>query len=155
MIVDIINGFVNHIINNLDGFDSNNCKGFDNETVLDYIISKDLTPYPQQGVILSFGGVMEAKEIASEFGGMVTRWVVISNAFFPLSGDDDDEQQQIQNAYEFIDNLLLSVVQDSTLGNTCMDARLFDAEPPLEYKRNGVNTYLLISMRFVVLENIE
>lgn len=155
MLVDTINGFANFIINNVDGFTTHNCKGFDNESVLDYIIKTDLTPYPQQGIILSYGGVAPANDIASEFGGMVTRWVVIMNAFFPLSGNEDDEQEQKMNAYEFVDNLLLEVVQDSTLGGACMDIRLYDAEAPLEYQRNGVNTYLLISMRFVVLENIE
>ena len=154
MLSTVINGFVAHIIANITGFTTHNCKGFDNEDVFDYIISTSLAPNPQQGVIVSYGGVTESSTMPSEFGGMVTEWVIIVNALFPMTGSSVDENAQVVNGYSFVDNLLQSILDNSTLGGACMDVRLIDAEPPMEYVRNGVTTYLLISMRFVATENL-
>lgn len=154
MLSTVIDGFVSQIISDITGFTADNCKGYDNEEVFDYIITNSLSPNPQQGVIVGYGGARESR-MPSEFGGLVIDWIIIVSALFPLSGNIDDENAQLENAYAFVDDIVASIITDPTLGGAAMDVRLIDAEPPMEYLRNGVTTYLLISMRFAVTENLD
>ena len=153
MLYDAISSFVDYIRANITGFDENNCKGFDDERVLDYIVAEDMSPNPQQGCIVSYGGVMRPEQ-ASEFGGLIVQWIIIVSAFFPLVGSADDVQAQIAVGYAFIENLMNIVIADSTLGGQVMDCVILDGETPMEYTRNGVNKFLLISTRFTITENI-
>ena len=62
-----MDGFTSYIIDNITGFTVDNCKGFDNEDVFDYIITEDLSPNPQRGVILGYGGIAPS-DMLDEFG---------------------------------------------------------------------------------------
>lgn len=153
MLVDVMDAFVSFIQNNLTGFDINNCKGYDDESVIDYVLRTDLSPNPQQCCIVSYGGA-DRNSSASEFGGLLVDWVMIISALFPLSGTNDDVQDQKENAYAFLDNIMAAVIADSTLDSAVMDCVFLDSEPLMEYNRNGANTFILLSVRFTVMENL-
>ena len=153
MLTNIIDSFVSYIQNNLTGFDTNNCKGYDDESVIDYVLRTDMSPNPQQACIVSYGGASQSKEM-SEFGGLVVDWIIIVSALFPIAGDNDDVQNQKENAYAFLDTIMAAVINDSTLGSEVMDCTFLDSEPLMEYNRNGANTFLLLSVRFNIMENL-
>lgn len=153
MLSNSITGFVDTIIANVDGFTANNCKGFDDESAIDYILRNDLSPNPQACCIVSYGGIGRVEQM-SEFGGRLIAWILVLSALYPLTGDETDEKAQRANAYAMIDDIVSMTINHSTLGGAVMDIDILDAEPLMEYVRNGANTFLLLSMRFKVLENL-
>lgn len=154
MLNDVINAFVNQIVAEIDWFNANNCKGFDDETVIDYILRNDLSPKPQCCMIVSYGGIRERSQRSEFGGGRLIDWIIILTALFPISGSMNDIVEQKENVYELIDKIIEMVMKDNTLGGVVMDTEIYDAEPLMEYVRNGANTFLLLSMRFAVAENL-
>lgn len=153
MLKTSIDSLVNSIITNIPGFTAENCRGFDDEQIFDYILRHDMSPYPQRGCIVSYGGMNKTFQ-ESEFGSQLLTWNIIVSGLFPTSGTDEDVQEQKLNAYKFIDEMIQLTIDDSTLGGQVLDISIYDAEPLMEYVRNGANIFLLISMRFSVMENL-
>jgi len=154
MLKDAIDGLVDSIIANIDGFSGNNCKGFDDETAIDYILRHDLSPKPQQCCIVSYGGIRRSDQISEFGGGRLIKWILVVSAMWPIAGSEEDYNDQLTNGYNFIDDIMNLLIVDPTLNNKVMDIDILDAEPFMEYVRNGANRFLLLSMRFVVTENL-
>lgn len=151
MLRSAVEAMVNHIITNVPTFTPDTCKGYDDISVFDEALTTMESP---ECVIVGFGGARRMPAEISEFGGLLLQWFVVVNGFFALRGDDMERQEAIERGYAFVENLISSVVNDSTLGGLVMDAVMIDAEPPLEYLRNGVETYLLMAVRFGITENL-
>ena len=108
---------------------------------------------PKKCIIVGFNGALPASQV-SDFGSLLIDWGIVVNAFFLLQGSPEDRLPILDAAYTFLDDFLLLIIQDSTLGSQVMDARLVEIEPPMTYTRNDMSEFMLLSFKFALKENL-
>lgn len=107
-----------------------------------------------KGAIVEFAGTYARDAQQSEFGGTLLRWRISITLFGVLYGDDEQESTQIISVYNLIDDIVDDIKTKSTLSGTVMDIAFDRIETPVLYERQQINNYLMLSIIFMVTENL-
>lgn len=135
------------IISGVTGFNAYNCKISD-ESIFDYLqTNMTLTT---QCCLVDFGGMSNNGK--SEFSSSMISWKVLVNGFF-LILDQDDYMSALQQARDFVDNVVQLAAQNSTLNGSVLRVVVDSSSPPLSYRRGSYN-YILVALSATVTENV-
>lgn len=148
--IDILTAVNNYLIANIPSLNSVNCR-IEDASVFNDILSLENVNHC---VIVGNGGGLINFKQSAEFGAYLFDWTVLINLFYYLDGDEIKRHEITLEAYEKEQEIILAFLNDSTLGGEVMDIRLQSIDAPFTYKRSDIGNYLMITMMFVVPENM-
>lgn len=135
------------IINEFTGLTTDNCKAMD-ESVFDYIQTTDGAP--DYCVVVDPGGFLALNE--REFRSSSINWRYFINYYHEIY-NDGNYMDSYNNGLQFIDDLILKVSRDPTLGRTVLIASVQAGGTPIPYAR-GAHRYVMHDVEIRILENI-
>ena len=150
MIIDTLNAMQSYLVTSVSHITDDNCtvedaSVFNNISILDPIV--------EHCVIVGFAGAEEANQ-RPEFGSFIMEWRIIVNLFHLLDGDEEHRHDQTIAFYNYADDIMQAVKNDSTLNGQVMDAKLTDCTPTLAYKRSDISNYVMLGITFMIKENM-
>ncbi|NJK77897.1 MAG: hypothetical protein HC944_02850 [Nanoarchaeota archaeon] len=134
------------IIDNFD-FDEDTCR-IEDEGIFDFIQTR--SHVEQKAALLVFGGGI-SDNANVEFGAITMGWSVDCHFFFRISSTDLQHYSAL--ARDMVDDFILSVAPDSTLGNTVLHSYISNVEP-IALMERGKFSYYWVPISIVVVDNI-